>query len=190
MKFYHFTNLQQSGYKKDQVIKTDWPESNYWKEQKKGDSLRFMNQHFRDFTEKYFPDIDEQQKAKLGNLTNVMKYSSQLLKETIFELTRATHFMHMPSRLNCMFLFETSLDPDAVFQLYEMPTSKSDLIEVEILTTDANFLITNSQNFNLQSFFYHDYVNAALTYWKGAEDSTPSNEVLFRGTCKVIDIPK
>jgi hypothetical protein len=125
----------------------------------------------------------------LKTLTH-LKYSSESLKEYVFEDVRSREFPEVPSRKSCLFCFDSVLDPKAYFQSMGFFTEGRLLIEIEPMTERSSTLNTSFTHLNCNMSSIEDMEKNARLYWKGATTNEFENEILLTGTfkiCRIID---
>ena len=129
------------------------------------------------------------------SLSSNLAYSSQLLKEYIFEDIRASEFPNLPSRKRCMFLFDGKQDKEEAKVLSAKMFGASylsgrSLINIEVVNgksiihrTDATLLDVNVRK-------QPEIVEAARKYWTGTNESIERHEVILEGSyiiCEIIE---
>jgi hypothetical protein len=180
-KLYHFTTWQLSDEYLEKIINTSWDISNYWKNK----LTRGWVPHLVNLPANIL--VNGLPLSDLNELLNHMKYTSELLKEYIFEEIRATEYTAKPSRRNCLFAFSTALDPDLYAKQMGFDRARYRLITFRVLeSTRLHYGDMVHLNTNLSD--YSGMVDAARNYWTGANENTPSAEVLVAGQLQIIGI--
>ena len=118
------------------------------------------------------------------------KYSSELLKEYIFEEIRASEFPQVPSRMRCLFLFEAEHDKDAEVYLQKMGYSLTErsLIKVEPVNGKSATHRTDAKLLDVNLSKQPEVAAAARKYWQGTSDPVELPEVLLEGSFVISEI--
>jgi len=117
------------------------------------------------------------------------KYTTQVLKEYVFEEVRRTEFPEKPSRKRCMFLFDLDLDPLAYASRFGWDAEKMALLEVEIGRERGRLHRGHLSALNVSTHRVPAYEDAARAFWgqepaPGDEDS----EILYEGAIRITRV--
>jgi hypothetical protein len=112
------------------------------------------------------------------------KYTSEVLKEYVFDEVRAVEFPRLPSRRRCMFLLDEVHDPEAYAAAIGF-ADHAHLYRVEVISgrLHRGDLAELRCNMQLQG----EIAEHARRYWRGVPVGL-SAEVLFEGICRGIKI--
>ena len=185
MNFYHLTqwDLSQAEINTEMYTTTNWKLSNYWKVHLTKKYI--TNDYFLESLKKFLDNIPQLKEFLIHG-----KYSSELLKEYIFENVRFERFSDLPSRKNCMFLFDKSVDPIEYSKTLNFNIKNYSLIEIQIDETKSKYHFADMKLLDCNSFLHDDIVNNAIQYWEGTDESNCFHEVLFEGFFTIKDIIK
>lgn len=128
----------------------------------------------------------------LRSLSLELKYSSQLLKEYIFEDIRASEFSQLPSRKRCMFLVEAEEAEDCLRKMGFEGSSLCgySLIKVEPIKGDSITHRTDAKLLDINLARQPDIADRARKYWQGTSDPIELSEVLLEGSFIIRKIIK
>lgn len=117
-------------------------------------------------------------------------YSSELLKEYIFEEIRTGEFPQVPSRMRCLFLFEAEQAEDAEGYMQEMGIELmgKSLIKVEPVESECVTHRTDAKLLDVNLSKQPEIAAAARKYWQGTTDSVELPEVLLEGSFVIREI--
>ncbi len=116
-----------------------------------------------------------------------MEYEGRKKVELIFEEVRLKEYPALPSRKNCLYLFDPNLDPTMYASSIGFLIEQSNLFEVEIVNAHAiarvnKSLIGHRINSDGEINATDDELFAdARQYWEGIDHSDVNEEVLFCG---------
>jgi hypothetical protein len=176
--FFHFTNWQLTDEHVGKVLTAEWEVSNYWKQKlTKGWVLPFK-----------LPDNVVVNGTKLSDFSDVLnhgKYTSELLKEYVFEEIRSTEYPSKPNRRRCLFAFSTAHDPDEYAKRLGFERARYRLIEIRALD-DARTHCGDMVHLNTNLSDYTGLAEAARRYWGGADERSATSELLLEGKFELI----
>lgn len=189
--YFHFTTWQMNSNLVGQHCQTSWNVSNYWRSKLDG-SFLIDFEPFKGFPARILDVLNglQEEGDEIRMLLSHEMYSSELLKEYIFEEIRACEFPQVPSRKRCMFLFEAEQDQDAVIYSQKMGiklTGKS-LIKVEPVDSECVTHRTDAKLLDVNLSKQPEIAAAARKYWHGTTDSVELPEVLLEGSFVIRDI--
>lgn len=184
MEFLHFTNWSVGTIDINKVYGTNWNLSNYWTKRLKGDWLNYV-----EYPQFNLPNIfigEVNLKEIMSSISKHLMYSSTLLKEYVFEEIRVNKNPKLPSRKNCMFLFDTEIDYQEYCKVLKFDIEKYNLIAIELLLNDtAKFLRVDMNLLNCNLHRYDEIVAHAEKYWEGTNEVGLNTEILFEGKFKI-----
>ena len=190
--YYHFTTWQMNLIVVGQQYEANWEVSNYWKCKLDG-SFLIDFEPFRGLTKWMLNVLNGLHKADLEEIRRFLlhaKYSSELLKEYIFEEIRTSEFPQVPSRMRCLFLFEAEHDKDAEVYLQKMGYSLTgrSLIKVEPVDGKSATHRTDAKLLDVNLSKQPEVAAAARKYWQGTSDPVELPEVLLEGSFVISEI--
>ena len=176
---YHFTTWNLSDEHIGKVINVAWDASNYWQHKMtRGWVPQLAN----------LPDnitVNGIPMSSLNELLNHMKYTSELLKEYIFDEIRSNEYPSKPSRRKCMFAFSTVHDPDGYAKRLGFDRTRYRLMTLRVLEgTKLHFGDMVHLNTNLSD--HKGIVEAARRYWAGADANLPTAEAVIEGPLEIV----
>jgi Protein of unknown function (DUF2441) len=118
---------------------------------------------------------------EMVELLRQLKYTSELLKEYVFEEVRQREFRELPSRRRCMYFLDASNDPDEYAAKNGM-TNRPLLYGVEVLRGRLHRGKLAALNCNVR--LHGEVIEHARRFWTHA-DPAPDTEVLFEGICRL-----
>ena len=190
--YYHFTTWQIGSELVGQQCKTDWEVSNYWQGRLDG-SFLVDDDPFKIMPREMLNVLKALQlEEALRPLLLHLQYSSQLLKEYIFEEVRASEFPQVPSRKRCMFLFEAEQDEDAEAYLQKMgfELKGKSLIKVEPIEDNSVTHRTDAKLLDVNLSKQPEIATAARKYWHGTNQPAELPEVLLEGLFIIREVIK
>ena len=115
-------------------------------------------------------------------------YLLDCMRELLFESIREEMFPHLPSRSQCMFLFEDGADLGASAKRYGFDESERTVLEVE--TLEGSVVFRAQPSLLNTGPIIADIVNAAKRYWSGVLPDTPLDdvEILLRGPFRIVGL--
>ncbi|MHA1942226.1 MAG: DUF2441 domain-containing protein [Candidatus Hodarchaeales archaeon] len=198
--YYHFTTWDISKLEKDMDYRTPSDYSHYWKNKLKKDYAKLCFNQNKD--QIGIPKIFENIKMASGiSLRDQIikeieeiyvqgKYTSELLKEYIFEEVRINSFPRLPSRKRCIFLFDKELDIVSYANRLEFDMSNYSLLEIEAVEPIGKIFRANMQLLDVNSGDYGDFKKNAEEYWACCSQIDINSEVLFEGNYRIKEIVK
>ena len=182
MRCFHFTSWDIAEINLDKSHYTEWDKSYYWRQKLKGHWLKSIDDKLR----RMFRNIlDKEDVVQLGKH---YKYSTELLKEYIFEEVRANFYPNIPSRKKCMFLFDPEINISKYVALMNFNIEKYNLVEIETAEENSKILRVNMDLLNCNLKYYDEIIAIAHEYWKGASEISLNTEILFEGEFKILQI--
>lgn len=176
---YHFSTWNLSEEHVGKILTVSWDVSNYWKQKQTRGWVPKMA---------ILPDnvsVNGMALSSLNELLDHMKYTSELLKEYIFEEVRTNTYMSKPSRRKCMFAFSTQQDPDEYAKRLGFDRKLYRLMTLHVLEeTKLHFGDMLHLNTNLSD--HQGMVEAAQRYWAGADENLPTAEALVEGQVEIV----
>ena len=113
----------------------------------------------------------------------VQVQATSLFSDLVWEVVRLREFPDRPSRLDCMFFWQTESDARNWLALRTWPSA---LYEVEVIEHRASFLADmHGLEFSSEVRTVSAIMDQARTYWAGTAGSS-STEVLLKGRVRVI----
>lgn len=193
--YYHLTNWKIDSICIGKQYNTPKELSHYWQSQLDGSDTRSFDP-LACFPQELLDNIRPKEVEEfLRFLSLELKYSSQLLKEYIFEDIRASEFPQLPSRKRCMFLFEAEQTKEAEGYLRKMNSERSilcgrSLIKVEPIKGDSITHRTDAKLLDINLARQPDIADRARKYWQGTSDPIELSEVLLEGSFIIRKIIK
>lgn len=131
--------------------------------------------------------IDPTKEASSGlkTVADIQLYSGELLKEFIFEEIRAAEFGSLPSRKNCMYCFDSSIDPNQYMEQMKIPTHGRILIEIEPNAQKSSVVQVRPSLLNCNTLTVPEMRDCARSYWSGTDEVGFDTEVLLVGEYQV-----
>jgi len=179
MEFLHFAMWDLSKININEQYCTDWELSHYWRGKLKGDWASL-----KEDTLSKLPNIVINE-IPLRELSKRLIYSSELLKEYIFEEVRVNKYTELPSRKRCMFLFDSQIDYKDYAKVLNFSLEKYNLIEIEAVKDMSKLLRVDMSLLNCNTNLYDEIVSKAEEYWSGADKIDLNTEILFEGKFKI-----
>lgn len=200
MKYLHFSsNWKSNSVKKDRIFNTNWESSLYWQSRLEGEQIKAKEEEIK--RQQYNLMNDNLSNIKIKGkeakeliIEEIMpilkdyKYSTELLKEYIFEEIRQKEFSGCPSRKKCMFCFDKNIDYKKYANQLGFDLNNYNLFEIEILEEKSTVHTGNMDLLNCNSQKYNEIATQARTYWKGYERNNLNSEIIFEGCFKVTDV--
>ena len=140
---FHFTTWQLTDKDMGKILDVSWATSNYWKQK---------------LTKGWVPSIaplpnnvvvNGVDLSQLNELLSHMKYTSELLKEYVFDEIRSNEYPLKPSRRKCMFTFSATHNPDEYAKHLGFDRTRYQLLTLRVLpetrlhSGDMGYLNTN-----------------------------------------------
>lgn len=189
--YFHFTTWQMRSKLVGQYCQTSWNASNYWRCKLDGSFLIDFDP-FRGLPERVLNVLNDVQETgdEIRKLLSHGKYSSELLKEYIFEEIRADEFPQVPSRGRCMFLFEAEQDQDAEIYLQKMGYSLTGRTLIKVEPVDGKCVThrTDAKLLDVNLGKQPEIAAAARRYWRGTTDPVELPEVLLEGSFVIREV--
>ncbi len=182
MKFLHFTNWDASKIDINKEYYTYWEVSKYWRQKLEGNWVNLSDGVLYELPNIVIDGIN------LRELSKYLKhliYTSELLKEYIFEEVRVNKFSGLPSRKRCMFLFDPEIDYKEYAKVLEFSLQKYNLIEIEVSEVKSKLSRADMSLLNCNPSLYDEIVSKAEEYWKGTGKTGLNTEILFEGEFKI-----
>lgn len=193
--YYHLTNWKIDSICVGKKYNTPEELSCYWQSQLNGSDTRSFDP-LACFPQELLDNIRPKEvEETLRFLSLELKYSSQLLKEYIFEDIRASEFPRLPSRKRCMFLIDAEQAEGAEDCLRKMnfegsiPCGRS-LIKVEPIKGESITHRTDAKLLDINLARQSDIADRARKYWSGTSDPIELSEVLLEGSYIIRKIIK
>ncbi len=116
------------------------------------------------------------------------KYTSELMKEMIFEEVRNNHFTERPSRKRCIF----ALTEDINIKEFRVKSGlteikRKNIIKIEPVDNKSKVFIADAELLNCNTLSIDEIRDKAKLYWDGS-GALSFPEVLIEGEFKVIGI--
>lgn len=128
-------------------------------------------------------------KSNLLKIVKLAKYSSELLKEYIFEEVRQNKFPDKPSRKNCIFCLSENCDISDMREKYNLNEQlRPTVVKIEGIENEFKILVCDSNLLNCNIYKFNEIESYAIKYWSGNVTSTPLIEILFFGKFKIVEI--
>jgi hypothetical protein len=200
IKFLHFTSRWScDNLELNKTYDTvSWDYSYYWKTRLEG--LQIKEKNVKDHLDKLFsilPDnlvlsndttLKEYFIENFNPVFSQLAYSSELLKEYIFEEIRQEEFSELPSRKRCMFLFDCNVDYKEYASMMNFDLTKYNLLEIEVIDDDSKIFSGDISLLDCNSEAHRKITENARKYWTGIDRNNVKAEVLFEGYFKINNI--
>lgn len=185
----HLTNWDLLKIDEKNIYATPNDLSNYWKNKLKGDWVSpDFSLNFLDGLIKLIPDF-EQFKQSLIESFNHGKYSSELLKEYIFEDVRCNSFPNLPSRKNCLFAFPEDSNIQEMRNRFDLSEKLyPNIVRIEGVEKEYNSVVVDANLLNCNMSKFDKITEFAFQYWSGEKINEPLFEILFQGKFKVTKL--
>ena len=190
--YYHLTKWEIDSICVGKKYNTPEELSCYWQSQLDGSDTRSFDP-LACFPQELLDNIRPKEVEEfLRSLSLELKYSSQLLKEYIFEDIRASEFPQLPSRKRCMFLVEAEEAEDCLRKMGFEGSSLCgySLIKVEPIKGDSITHRTDAKLLDINLARQPDIADRARKYWNGTSDPIELSEVLLEGSFIIRKIIK
>ena len=190
--YYHFTTWQMNSKLIGQQCQTNWEVSNYWQCKLDGSFLNDF-EPFKGLPERMLNVLNglhEEEREEIGRFLLHAKYSSELLKEYIFEEIRACEFPQVSSRMRCLFLFEAEQDEDAEVYLQNMGFELRGKFLIKVEPVDGKSVThrNDARLLDVNIGKQPEIAAVARKYWQGTTLSVEPPEVLLEGSFVIREI--
>ncbi len=198
--YYHFTNWDMKNIDKSKIYSTPNDLSNYWKNKLRKEYARdwyvqnkglFESQYILGGSLKTGNNANDSKIKELSKELNIqLKYSTELLKEYIFDEVRYLNYPNKPTRKRCIFLFDTSISPVEYGKKIGFDIAKYNLIKIQPISPIHDLHRANYSLLNINFSDYEGIKNNAGLYWGSSiqADNDISSEVLYEGTYTITEI--
>lgn len=188
MRFYHFTSWLPGNLILDFVYETNWEQSHYWGQKaqlfaaiERDSTFEQMATTIRNLPFKV-PDVEQTTQNAI-----LQKRQLELTKEFQFEQVRQIEFPNKPSRMRCMFLLPSTVDPRAYLRGMGFQEAGKTILEIET-ADDANLHLATFSLLNCNTLPPDGQIEQARQYWSESDTIPEETEVLFEGKFKIVKI--
>lgn len=188
MRLLHWTRWRRDQFEVDKTYLAGARLSDYWQGKLKQDWIKLaaLPSNLKPLISTLdLIDTSKQASQGLRGLADLQLYSGELLKEYVFEEIRSIEFLDAPSRKQCLFCFDTSLDPHDYFREMKIETSGRLLIEIEGISAKSKHLRVMPSLLNCNTASVMDMQKIAKKYWAGFSQAVLDSEVLFAGEFQI-----
>ena len=140
------------------------------------------------------PSLYEDLVSILKLVDNGISYTTELLRELVFEHIRQKRFPNYPSRHNCLFAIPNDKDSLEYWKKRYMGEFEGIIVNIYLLSLTGKIHRANTKYLNNDIVDLREYENNAINYWSGNDIGiSPLDEILFEGEIlieKIFEIEK
>lgn len=200
MKAHHVSNWNTSElefgvttYRTDEM----WDTTHYWTRHVAGSFVNQMNLGQRmDELRKILTGCDRCGRSydmlfeEFEKMSWRAKYSSEILKEYVFEDVRQDHYSALPSRRSCMFLFERTVDAAHALETLGRRKKLDDysVLEIKLDHEEGRIHCADMTLLDCNDNLVEDYEEEAHRYWSGHHSDSGFVEILYEGPFQILGV--